>query len=123
MTRITLRRKVDFSAAHFLPGSGTHCEVVHGHNYLVEAFVTGATDARGMIKPFEEIKRDLKEVVHDRYDHQTLNAVAPFDALSPTTIILSASVQPWMTCVTPKLVGSPRCTELSNIFPSLVQPV
>ena len=85
MTRITLRRKVDFSAAHFLPGSGTHCEVVHGHNYLVEAFVAGDPDARGMIKPFEEIKRDLKELVHDRYDHQTLNSVPPFDDLSPTT--------------------------------------
>ena len=36
-------------------------------------------------KPFEEIKRDLKELVHDRYDHQTLNTVAPFDELSPTT--------------------------------------
>ncbi len=85
MTKITMRRKVEFSAAHFLPGSGTHCEIVHGHNYRVEAFVIGDTDARGMVKPFEEIKRDLLECVHDRYDHQTLNTVAPFDELSPTT--------------------------------------
>jgi 6-pyruvoyltetrahydropterin/6-carboxytetrahydropterin synthase len=85
VTRITLRRKVEFSAAHFLPESGTHCANAHGHNYLVEAFVTGNIDAQGMIKPFEEIKRDLKEVVHDRYDHQTLNSIAPFDNLMPTT--------------------------------------
>lgn len=85
MTKLTLRRRVDFSAAHFLPESGTHCAVVHGHNYLVEAFVTGETNSGGMIKPFEEIKRDLKELVHDRYDHQTLNSVPPFTDLPPTT--------------------------------------
>ncbi len=42
---------------------------------------------------------------------------------SPTTMSCSPSVQPGITCVTPKLVGSLRGIELSNIFPSLVQPV
>ena len=35
---------------------------------------------------------------------------------SPTTISFSASVQPGMTSFTPKVVGVPRATELSNIF-------
>ncbi len=85
MVKLTLRRKIEFAAAHCLPGSGGHCEHLHGHNYVVEAFVTGDTDAVGVVKPFEEIKRDLKEVVHDRYDHRTINTVPPFGALSPTT--------------------------------------
>ncbi len=85
MVTLTLRRQIEFAAAHYLPDCGTHCQNVHGHNYRVEAFVTGAADRLGMVKPFEEIKRDLQEVIHDRYDHRTINAVPPFDDLAPTT--------------------------------------
>lgn len=85
MVKLTLRRKIDFAAAHCLPDSHTHCANLHGHNYLVEAFVTGEADRTGMVKPFEEIERDLKELVHKKYDHATINAVPPFDALAPTT--------------------------------------
>lgn len=85
MVKLTLRRKIEFAAAHCLPGSGTHCERMHGHNYIVEAFVTGEPDSAGMVKPFEEIKCDLQELVHDQYDHRTINDVPPFDELSPTT--------------------------------------
>ncbi len=85
MPTLTLRRKIDFAAAHFLPDCGTHCEQLHGHNYRVEAFVAGDVDDGGMVKPFEEIKRDLTELIHDRYDHTTINAVPPFDELAPTT--------------------------------------
>ena len=42
---------------------------------------------------------------------------------SPTTMSWRPSVQPLMTWLSLKLVGSPRATELSNIFPSLVHPV
>jgi 6-pyruvoyltetrahydropterin/6-carboxytetrahydropterin synthase len=92
LARVTLRRKVEFAAAHFLPESGTHCERVHGHNYVVEAFVAGEADAAGLVKPFEELKGDLLEVVHDRYDHRTLNDVPPFDALAPTTENLALTI-------------------------------
>jgi 6-pyruvoyltetrahydropterin/6-carboxytetrahydropterin synthase len=85
MAKLTLRRQIEFSAAHYLPDCGTRCESLHGHNYRVEAFVTGAGDETGMVKPFEDIKRDLLELVHARYDHRTINAVPPFDHLAPTT--------------------------------------
>lgn len=42
---------------------------------------------------------------------------------SPATMSCTASVQPLITSETPKVIGSPRATELSNMIPSLSQPV
>ena len=42
---------------------------------------------------------------------------------SPTTISWSPSVQPGMTWLTENVAGWPRGIELSNVFPSFVQPV
>ena len=43
--------------------------------------------------------------------------------ICPTTMSCSPSVQPSMTPFNGNEIGSPRATELSNIFPSVVQPV
>ena len=42
---------------------------------------------------------------------------------SPTTISCTPSVQPSITASSGRPIGSPRTTELSNILPSVVQPV
>ncbi len=42
---------------------------------------------------------------------------------SPTTISCTPSVQPLITPFSGNDAGSPRTTELSNILPSIVQPL
>ena len=46
-------------------------------------------DAAGMVLDFKLIRRATNEVI-DRYDHQYLNEVAPFDTLNPTAENIAA---------------------------------
>jgi 6-pyruvoyltetrahydropterin/6-carboxytetrahydropterin synthase len=58
----------------------------HGHNYLVEATVSGPVDARtGMVTNIKDVKAALREVLAP-YDHRDLNRDHPaFAAAVPTT--------------------------------------
>jgi len=58
----------------------------HGHNYLVEATVSGPVDARtGMVVNIKQVKTALKAVLA-RFDHQNLNGDhADFATQAPTS--------------------------------------
>lgn len=80
----TLIVNVSFSGAHYLRGYDGPCARVHGHNFRVEARVSGTDlDDVGIVVDFKAIKALLKEVT-DRFDHRLINEVAPFDTLNPT---------------------------------------
>jgi 6-pyruvoyltetrahydropterin/6-carboxytetrahydropterin synthase len=73
-----------FSAAHALRDYKGSRENTHGHNYKVRVSVEGAElDAAGLLVDFIDLQNALKSVV-DRFDHQFLNEVAPFDELNPS---------------------------------------
>ena len=63
-------QKMSFSAAHFVVGVD-YCESLHGHNYTVEAVVTGPLDANGMVLDFRDVKKQAANVCA-RLDHRVL---------------------------------------------------
>jgi 6-pyruvoyltetrahydropterin/6-carboxytetrahydropterin synthase len=73
-----------FSAAHNLRAYRGKCEHLHGHNWNVDLLLEGADlDEEGMLMDFAEVKQVLAGVL-DRFDHQYLNEVPPFDRLNPS---------------------------------------
>jgi 6-pyruvoyltetrahydropterin/6-carboxytetrahydropterin synthase len=68
-----LRVVAQFAAGHRLLDSGTKCEAPHGHNYVLEAFVEGAaTDDRGMVVDFSDLKDAIRETLDAWWDHKFL---------------------------------------------------
>jgi len=73
-----------FSAAHHLRDYEGKCERVHGHNYRVELQLKSPiVDRSGMVADFTVLRQALEKVLQ-RFDHQDLNEVRPFDKLNPT---------------------------------------
>ena len=69
-----------FSAAHRLHGDCGPCSRNHGHNWRVCAVVEAEElDERGMVIDFLVLQAALRRVL-DRYEHQDLNELSPFDA-------------------------------------------
>jgi 6-pyruvoyltetrahydropterin/6-carboxytetrahydropterin synthase len=80
-----VRVKKDFAAAHNLRGYSGNCENLHGHNFLVEAVISGSSlDDCGMLVDFKALKKELSAVIN-RLDHQYLNEIPPFDVINPTS--------------------------------------
>jgi 6-pyruvoyltetrahydropterin/6-carboxytetrahydropterin synthase len=73
-----------FAAGHALRNYRGKCENVHGHNYRVRVTIEGEElDQAGLLVDFAELKRILREAI-EKFDHQFLNDVPPFDKLNPS---------------------------------------
>ena len=73
-----------FSAAHHLRDYEGKCERVHGHNYRVELQLKSPiVDRSGMVADFTVVRQALEKLLQ-RFDHQDLNEIKPFDRLNPT---------------------------------------
>ena len=76
---LTVTKRFRFEAAHSLPYYEGACHELHGHSYQLEVTVQGdlnkdSTDPKcGMVIDFKDLKKIVKEVVIDRYDHNYLN--------------------------------------------------
>jgi len=53
------KEAMKFSAGHFTIFSATERERLHGHNFTVQAHLTGELDANGMLGDYGEFKRVL----------------------------------------------------------------
>lgn len=85
MALYTLKVRDRFEAAHALRSYQGAPEVNHGHSWQVEVVLrTPELDAEGMGFDFVAIRRELRTLAA-RFDHADINAVPPFDVLSPTT--------------------------------------
>ncbi len=74
-----------FAAAHSLRGYEGACENLHGHNWVVTVTLgTEVLDDVGIAYDFKNMKIDLNEII-DRFDHQFLNEVEPFDKINATS--------------------------------------
>lgn len=83
MFKISVTTK--FAAAHQLRGYEGPCENLHGHNWVIKAMVgADRLDDIGMVYDFKKLKNNLNEIV-ERFDHQFLNEVKPFDEINPTS--------------------------------------
>jgi len=86
-------RKVQFCAGHRLLGHEGKCANLHGHNYLVEFYVSGnEIDELGRVVDFAEIKRLFKGWIDDHWDHgfvvwdQDENALSALEQVRPNKI-------------------------------------
>ena len=65
-----LKAQMYFAAAHHLLNYEGECENQHGHNWLVEAYVTGnSLDKSNILVDYKVLKREMKTVL-DLLDHK-----------------------------------------------------
>lgn len=73
-----------FAAGHALRGYKGKCENVHGHNYKVKVTVQGEKlNSIGLLMDFADLRAALKGLV-ERFDHQFLNDLEPFEETNPS---------------------------------------
>lgn len=76
---LTVTKIFEFEACHHLPNYGGACHNLHGHSYKLEVTVGGNINYDspnpkiGMIIDFKDLKKIVKEVAVDKYDHSYLN--------------------------------------------------
>jgi 6-pyruvoyltetrahydropterin/6-carboxytetrahydropterin synthase len=86
---VLVTRRVTFAAAHVLRRSDWdeernlavfgQCVRDHGHNYVLEASVSGDPDPEtGMVVNLRDLDRVVREAVVDHVDHRHLNRDVPF---------------------------------------------
>jgi 6-pyruvoyltetrahydropterin/6-carboxytetrahydropterin synthase len=77
--------KTHFSAAHSLRGYPGDCARVHGHNWIIEAFIKCTQlDEIGIGIDFRDIKQGVKAVL-EGLDHFNLNDLPAFADQNPTS--------------------------------------
>lgn len=88
MTIVTISKKFDFDAAHFLPNlpDGHKCKRLHGHTYLAELILRGEPDERGFVVDYAEIAAAWKPV-EALLDHRLLNDIEGLE--TPSTEVLA----------------------------------
>jgi len=83
MYEITI--ETHFSAAHRLRQYDGECERLHGHNWKVEiSVISEILNELNMVMDFKDLKDKSKALIN-RFDHQYLNDIPPFDRINPTT--------------------------------------
>lgn len=81
--------KDHFAAAHALKGYDGNCSNMHGHNWIVEAYIRcSKLNKLGIGIDFRDVKGVVKDVL-SKLDHTTLNDVAEFGSINPTSENLS----------------------------------
>ncbi len=105
MSSIRITKEFHFEAAHALLGYDGPCKNVHGHSYVLTVTITGTpiSDLKsakcGMVMDFGDLKRIIKKVIVDRFDHALLlNSALPADLLEhygePFNNIITLDYQP-----------------------------
>lgn len=78
MTLIRITKQFRFEAAHALYGYDGPCRTIHGHSYELSVTVTGSPQSDpssakiGMVMDFGELKKRIKTLIIDRFDHALL---------------------------------------------------
>ena len=84
-----LKAQMYFAAAHHLLNYEGECENLHGHNWLVEAFVNGnSLDKSNILVDYKVLKREMKAVL-DLLDHKDINELPYFKGESPSSEMIS----------------------------------
>ena len=71
---LTVTKEITFAAAHSLPFYDGPCFNLHGHEWKVQVTISGHIDPHtGMILDFVDLKKWMRELIHDKYDHAHIN--------------------------------------------------
>lgn len=69
-----ISKSFSFEAAHKIPNHVGHCKNVHGHSYTGEVILSSLfLNEMGMVMDYADLKKIIKEVILDKYDHSNLN--------------------------------------------------
>ncbi|MCK5835765.1 MAG: 6-carboxytetrahydropterin synthase QueD [Desulfobacula sp.] len=78
-----------FSAAHALKGYDGNCSRIHGHNWIVQAYIQcSKLNKLGIGIDFRDVKGVVKDIL-SKLDHTNLNEVVEFSSINPTSENLS----------------------------------
>ena len=81
-----------FSAAHQLKLVAAKCENLHGHNWKIEACITGKTlNDAGVVIDFGMIKKHVSEILA-ALDHKFLNEIDWFKDLNPSSEVIAMRI-------------------------------
>ncbi len=81
-----------FDAAHFLRGYGGKCEKLHGHRFkVVVSLKCDELDEAGLGYDFTVLKGQVMGIL-EKYDHQCLNEIGPFDRINPSSENIAATI-------------------------------
>ena len=84
-----LKTQAFFSAAHHLLNYSGACENQHGHNWMVEVYVTGEDlDRSNILVDFKVLKKELNEVLN-YLDHTDINELPEFADESPSSEMIA----------------------------------
>jgi 6-pyruvoyltetrahydropterin/6-carboxytetrahydropterin synthase len=82
----------EFDAAHALRGYQGKCESLHGHRFRVAVTITAPRlNEIGLAYDFTILKKSLGEIL-GRFDHTSLNDIAPFDRINPSSENIASTV-------------------------------
>ena len=74
---LSITKKFEFEAAHFLPDYEGPCKNTHGHTYKLEVSLGGELTPEagyfGMIYDFSLLKKTVQEEIISKMDHSLLN--------------------------------------------------
>ena len=84
---LTITHRIEFSAAHRMDNPSLSpernleifgpCNRIHGHNYVVEASLTGPVNPEtGMVANLVDLMGIMQEEIFEQLDHQFLNEVS-----------------------------------------------
>jgi 6-pyruvoyltetrahydropterin/6-carboxytetrahydropterin synthase len=90
MYEVTIKRH--FSAAHMLREIGGKCEMLHGHNFVVEVSASAPELGEdGLLIDFRKLKRWTEEAI-GVLDHKCLNELEIFRKRNPSSEQIAAYV-------------------------------
>ena len=121
MSKITISRRLEWDAAHRIPGHEGACKAIHGHRYVAEIEVSGPQmDALGRIVDFSVLKTVVGAWIDRNFDH-----TAVFSRNDPevTTIAaLNEKVGRPVYWLDSPPTAEALVEELARIIPDLLAP-
>jgi len=108
--RYELNKDMHLSAAHFIPHEDAdNCQYMHGHTYFINITIAGdQLDHMGFLIDFKEIKH----LVHKRYDHTVLNDHPEFKQKFPTTEQVAEQIWTTIQNQLKILTHQPKCMQV-----------
>jgi len=62
-----------FDSSHSLSWHKGKCKNLHGHTYKLEVSIKGELNENGIVMDFSDLKKIVKKIILEKYDHQHLN--------------------------------------------------
>ncbi|MCH8908609.1 MAG: 6-carboxytetrahydropterin synthase [Candidatus Heimdallarchaeota archaeon] len=88
MKEVTIYKSLQISSSHQLTlPYESKCNRLHGHNFEIEAWVTGSVDEFGMVVDFHKIKE-----IAQKLDHQHLNDLIEFPTAENIAIHIAKEI-------------------------------